>query len=1218
MKKNFTILLILILAIGTSIFADEKVEELTMLNDVGPKVTNPPVVDDVGDIIFDIDVQAITGDDQCLGCEYVPPYLWVTGGGGTGGGVENSLYKIDPVAGTLEATYLQNTTSAWGMRDLCYDPVVDLLYAGDDNGFYSIDPADGTVTTVFTGAIGACIRALAYDGTNFWTKSFAGDLYEFDIAGNIINSYADPLSTYGMAYDSFENCLWLFAAPTTFYQYDLSGASTGTSYALVLPNGGIIGGAFYEEGGLVSGKTVLGCLGQGTPDAVYAMELRDVASQAYPLPFTEGFEGGVMPDDWTQEYVVNTLDWIYDTGGHSGHPASAHSGTYNALLYESGYNGTTTKLITPQIDMSTANDVELTFWHTQDDWLGDQDFLRVYYKNSAGGAWTLLAEYLGNIDVWTEEIITLPDLSGDYYVAFEGFLDYGYGVCVDDISIVGTGTTLDPPSNVAVDGNSGIVTWDPPPVTIYTDDFESYTAGEYLAVQSADWTTWSNQPGTAEDGYVSADYALSGTNSVKVDGTTDLVLIMEDYTSGRYSVDVNLYIPTGYCGYYNLQKTSTPGTEWGIQTMFDVDGIASIDGDGAAACTFPFNFDTWLNFVIIVDLDDDLCEFYFDGTLMHSYQWTLGCFGSGTLTSLGGMNMFAWSSTGNSPLYYFDDILFTETYEEPVRDLIGYNLYLDEVWQDEVGIDVFSYEYTGLTPYDTYTAGVSALYDEGESEIIEVDFIYTPVLEFDPPENLVATVVNYNEVDLVWEAPGGTTGGEFLHHTGYDNNGIGTGAAADFICAARFDAVELSEYYGYCAITQVKVHIRTDDFNYVHIKVWEGGSIGNPGTEVYDADITGDVLIEDWTVHTLTTPVPLVAGNEYWIGYDIHATFDHPCSVDSGPMVPDKGAWIYFSGTWSTLFSMALDYNWCITGVATPTDCFAIKAPVNNERVTISEMRPMLISESPLKAKFTRGRRTNTSYVSRDDRYLYGYKVYRNAVEIAYIEDPAILVYSDDEGLDAGDYEYYVTAVYEAPAGESVPSNIEPVTITLPPPENAEASCTNPPNVFVGWDAPPVPTRDLVHYRVYQDGTLVGDDIPVLYFIHTGVEPGDYIYNVTAVYDGEWESEFSNDAPVTVPTGVGDNLLPIKTELTGNYPNPFNPTTTINFGLKEAGDVTIMVYNIKGEKVRTLIDGQLEAKYHSIVWDGKDNTGRNVSSGVYFYKMKAEKYSSTKKMILMK
>jgi len=90
------------------------------------------------------------------------------------------------------------------------------------------------------------------------------------------------------------------------------------------------------------------------------------------------------------------------------------------------------------------------------------------------------------------------------------------------------------------------------------------------------------------------------------------------------------------------------------------------------------------------------------------------------------------------------------------------------------------------------------------------------------------------------------------------------------------------------------------------------------------------------------------------------------------------------------------------------------------------------------------------------------------------------------------------------------------------------------------------------------------------------------------------------------------------TELEGNYPNPFNPTTTINFSLKTAEKTLLEVYNIRGEKVRTLVDGELQADYHSIVWNGKDNSGKKSASGVYFYKMKAGSYQQTKKMILMK
>jgi hypothetical protein len=90
------------------------------------------------------------------------------------------------------------------------------------------------------------------------------------------------------------------------------------------------------------------------------------------------------------------------------------------------------------------------------------------------------------------------------------------------------------------------------------------------------------------------------------------------------------------------------------------------------------------------------------------------------------------------------------------------------------------------------------------------------------------------------------------------------------------------------------------------------------------------------------------------------------------------------------------------------------------------------------------------------------------------------------------------------------------------------------------------------------------------------------------------------------------------TELRGNYPNPFNPETTISYSLKEATPVSIGIYNVKGQLVRTLVSEAKEAGSHSVVWNGRDNDNRSVSSGVYFYKMSAGKYSSTRKMIMMK
>ncbi len=88
--------------------------------------------------------------------------------------------------------------------------------------------------------------------------------------------------------------------------------------------------------------------------------------------------------------------------------------------------------------------------------------------------------------------------------------------------------------------------------------------------------------------------------------------------------------------------------------------------------------------------------------------------------------------------------------------------------------------------------------------------------------------------------------------------------------------------------------------------------------------------------------------------------------------------------------------------------------------------------------------------------------------------------------------------------------------------------------------------------------------------------------------------------------------------LHGNYPNPFNPTTTISFSLANDTDVKISVYNIKGQKVKTLISDHYSKGAHSIIWNGKDSNDKKVASGLYFYKLSSGKETQVKKMLLLK
>jgi hypothetical protein len=96
------------------------------------------------------------------------------------------------------------------------------------------------------------------------------------------------------------------------------------------------------------------------------------------------------------------------------------------------------------------------------------------------------------------------------------------------------------------------------------------------------------------------------------------------------------------------------------------------------------------------------------------------------------------------------------------------------------------------------------------------------------------------------------------------------------------------------------------------------------------------------------------------------------------------------------------------------------------------------------------------------------------------------------------------------------------------------------------------------------------------------------------------------------------NVVPQDFALRQNYPNPFNPTTTIAYSLPEASKVRLDIYNLKGQLVKTLLNKDMEAGLHSVVWNGKDMNNVAVASGVYFYRISSPSNTETRKMLLMK
>ena len=119
-----------------------------------------------------------------------------------------------------------------------------------------------------------------------------------------------------------------------------------------------------------------------------------------------------------------------------------------------------------------------------------------------------------------------------------------------------------------------------------------------------------------------------------------------------------------------------------------------------------------------------------------------------------------------------------------------------------------------------------------------------------------------------------------------------------------------------------------------------------------------------------------------------------------------------------------------------------------------------------------------------------------------------------------------------------------------------------------------------------------------------------------AVMVGDSAMVLEFDAIVDVPSD--DPSTPSSFTLSQNYPNPFNATTEIRFSLARASDVTLTIYNLLGQEVKTLVNGRTSAGEHRVAWDGTDASGKPCGTGVYLYQLQTTDASQSRKMLLLK
>jgi hypothetical protein len=150
-----------------------------------------------------------------------------------------------------------------------------------------------------------------------------------------------------------------------------------------------------------------------------------------------------------------------------------------------------------------------------------------------------------------------------------------------------------------------------------------------------------------------------------------------------------------------------------------------------------------------------------------------------------------------------------------------------------------------------------------------------------------------------------------------------------------------------------------------------------------------------------------------------------------------------------------------------------------------------------------------------------------------------------------------------------------------------------------------------IEILITQSDTLVWEAT-----VEDGTYPSGYfgLYNFSQEEVRYTVDTFSQGSS-SVTEGIGGDS-PVK--LYGCSPNPFNPTTTIRFDLKEPRSVTVSVYSVGGQRVATILDGELSPGLHALVWNGRDSNGREVRSGTYFYRVDTGLFHETRRMTVIK
>jgi len=419
---------------------------------------------------------------------------------------------------------------------------------------------------------------------------------------------------------------------------------------------------------------------------------------------------------------------------------------------------------------------------------------------------------------------------------------------------------------------------------LFTDNFDSYTAGQRLCAQNnSDWTTWSNAPNTAEDAYVSTEQASSASNSLKVTGTNDIIYRFSNQTSGVFDIEFKYYVPSSGSGaYFNLQHYYNPGIEWAFESFLYNNGSGYVTINSSNT-NYSFPTNAWFPVKIHVDLDNTSATLYVNNVSVITWPFNYTSEATNGVNQLGSVNFYAGAPNEATGTYYVDDFTFTQ------------------VTAGNDGRFVF-----------TPNTDITAEYAPNSTAVETINM-----------SNPGGTPVNYRIVPTYNFTPNPTSQGETVltRNNGSITSGIVFGTTSIAV-AIGYPANEIvsSNWVGR-TLNRIEFYLEnvTDMLNpKVQIYDMNGILVDGPGDVAYEQSF---VPVEGQNTVYLNTPYAL-DGRDLWFGIYFEQTETTAASETRPSLICDDattphayGNWCKTSVAWSQLNNNPdLTYNWALTG----------------------------------------------------------------------------------------------------------------------------------------------------------------------------------------------------------------------------------------------------------------------------------------------------------------